>query len=89
MSLRVIEVEDKSSTEQGVAIRSGPELCLDGEGNMNKCDMRVLVQLLGVRDLSHVHTLHDMRSHRQSSWGRPRPQSQHVCFRAVGQANST
>ena len=31
MSLRVIEVEDKSSTEQGVAIRSGPELCLDDQ----------------------------------------------------------
>ena len=30
-----------------------------------------------------------MRSHRQSGWGRPRLQSQHVCFRAVGQANST
>jgi hypothetical protein len=31
VSLRVIEVEDKSSTEQGVAIRSGPELCLDDQ----------------------------------------------------------
>jgi hypothetical protein len=26
---------------------------------MNKCDMRVLVQLPGVRDLWHVHTLHE------------------------------
>jgi len=40
--------------------RSGvPTLSSEGEGNMNKCDMRVLVQLPGVRDLWHVHTLHE------------------------------
>ena len=40
--------------------RSGvPTLSSEGEGNMNKCDMRVLVQLPGVRDLWHVHKLHE------------------------------
>jgi hypothetical protein len=43
--------------------RSGvPTLSNDGEGNMNECDMRVLIQLPGVRDLWHVHTLHERES---------------------------
>jgi hypothetical protein len=31
----------------------------DGEGNMGECDMRVLIRLPGVRDLVHVHKLHE------------------------------
>ncbi|MGB2927873.1 MAG: hypothetical protein WBB70_03075 [Desulfobacterales bacterium] len=40
--------------------RSGvPTLLDDGEGNMKECVMRVLIRLPGVRDLWHVHTLHE------------------------------
>ena len=31
----------------------------EGEGNMKECVMRVLIRLPGVRDLWHVHTLHE------------------------------
>ena len=31
----------------------------DGEGHMKECVMRVLRRLPGVRDLWHVHTLHE------------------------------
>ena len=40
--------------------RSGVLTLLDeGEGNMKECVMRVLIRLPGVRDLWHVHTLHE------------------------------
>jgi len=66
---------------------------------MNKCDMRVLIQLPGVRDLWHVHKLHErepgdlgsgcVEFRRQSGRARSRPKSRRVHFREVGQANST
>jgi len=31
----------------------------DGEGNMSECVKRVLIRLPGVRDLWHVHKLHE------------------------------
>jgi len=31
----------------------------DREGNMSECAKRVLIRLPGVRDLWHVHTLHE------------------------------
>ena len=36
-----------------------PTLLDDGEGNMSECAKRVLIRLPGVRDLWHVHTLHE------------------------------
>ncbi len=36
-----------------------PTLLDEGEGNMNECDMRAVIRLPGVRDLWHVHTLHE------------------------------
>jgi len=43
--------------------RSGvPTLLDDGEGNMSECAKRVLIRLPGVRDLWHVHTLHERKS---------------------------
>jgi len=43
--------------------RSGvPTLLDEGEGNMSECVMRVLIRLPGVRDLWHVHTLHERES---------------------------
>jgi hypothetical protein len=39
-----------------------PTLYTDGEGNMNECVMRVFIQLPGVRDLRHVHKLHERES---------------------------
>jgi len=47
VGLRVIEIEDKSSTEQGVEIRSGPELCLDSQwwlprGSITRADRQHL-----------------------------------------------
>jgi hypothetical protein len=39
-----------------------PTLLDDGEGNMKECVMQVLIQLPGVRDLWHVHTLHERES---------------------------
>ena len=36
-----------------------PTLLDDGEGNMNECVMRVFIQLPGVKDLWHVHMLHE------------------------------
>ena len=40
--------------------RSGaPTLLDDGEGNMSECAKRVLIRLPGVRDLWHVHKLHE------------------------------
>ncbi len=40
--------------------RSGvPTSLYDGEGNTSECLMRVLIRLPGVRDLWHVHKLHE------------------------------
>ena len=40
--------------------RSGvPTLSNDGEGNTSECVMRVFTRLSGVRDLMHVHKLHE------------------------------
>ena len=36
-----------------------PTLLDDGKGNMSECAKRLLIQLLGVRDLRHVHKLHE------------------------------
>jgi len=80
--------------------RSGvPTLSYGGEGKMNECVKRVLIRLPGVRDLWHVHRLHEresgdlgsgcVSSQRQSGRGRSRPKSRRVHFREVGQAHST
>jgi hypothetical protein len=49
--------------------RSGvPTLSDEGEGNMKECVMRALTQLPGVRDLWHVHTLHEREPGELGSW---------------------
>ena len=39
-----------------------PSLLDDGEGNTGECATRVLIRLPGVRDLWHVHKLHERES---------------------------
>jgi hypothetical protein len=36
-----------------------PTLLDDGEGNMSECAKRLLIRFPGVRDLRHVHKLHE------------------------------
>ena len=56
-----------------------------GPAESETCSMCIR-SMSGNRESSEVA---DGRSHCQSGWARLRPQSQHVSFRAVGQASST
>ena len=49
--------------------RSGvPTLLDDGEGNMNEGAKRALIRLPGVRDLWHVHKLHEREPGDPANW---------------------
>ena len=75
-----------------------PTLYSDGEGNMNECVTRVLIRLPGVRDLRHVHKLHERESGDLGRGyfvpkavlpGKAKAEYRRAYFREVGQAHST